>query len=134
MDISQQEVSIVTIVIVIAVVATVIVWVIILLEVEKLPKIAHNTLSFIIFLLTLATLGILFLANFSWISGIYRFLVLASSLGLFTLLRLWLIGVARWCIGRIRLVLLLLLLFLLSRSPFLLTQLWSLCVLPVFRG
>ena len=132
MDISQQEVSIVTIVI--AVVATVIVWVFKLLEVEKLPKVAHDTSSFLLFLLTLATLGILFLANFSWISGIYRLLVLTSSLGLFTLLRLWLIGVARWCIGRIRLVLLLLLLFLLSRSPFLLSQLWSLCVLPVFLG
>ena len=132
MDISQQEVSIVTIVI--AVVATVILWVIKLLEVEKLPQIAHNTSSFPLFLLTLASLGILFLANFSWISGIYRLLVLASSLGLFTLLRLRLIGVARWCIGRIRLVLLLLLLFLLSRSSFLLSQLWSLCVLPVFLG
>ena len=131
--------------VVIAIVATVIVWVFILLEVEKFPKIAHHASTFLFFfLVSLAWFSIPFLTSFSWISGFYGLLVLASFLGLLTLLLLtrlslwWLVvmrsvsWVASWSIGWIRLVWLFL--CLLSSSLFLLTQLWSLCVLPVFRG
>ena len=131
--------------VVIAIVATVIVWVFILLEVEKFPKIAHHASTFLFFfLVSLAWFSIPFLTSFSGISGFYGLLVLASILGLLTLLLLtrlslwWLVvmrsvsWVASWSIGWIRLVWLFL--CLLSSSLFLLTQLWSLCVLTVFRG
>lgn len=139
-------VTILRVVVITITVVAVIVCVFILLEVEKLPEIAHHaSLLVVTLLLILACLSFRFpsFASFSWIfsrCSLLKLGILTSILGSLTLLLLsrlallWLIRVARWSIGRIRLVLLFLLLLLRSGSLFLLSQLWSLCVLTVLRG